>query len=82
MNFTIYSKQGCPYCDKIKKVLTILSETKKYNLTINELNKDFNREEFYSKFGEGSTFPQVVLDDNYIGGCTDSILYLQENNLL
>ena len=27
------------------------------------LDEDFTREEFYAKFGEGSTFPQVICDD-------------------
>lgn len=82
MNFTIYSKQGCPYCDKVKMVLNLLSESKGYNVISYELNTDFNREQFYAEFGEGSTFPQVILNDKHIGGCTDTISYLQENNML
>lgn len=82
MNFTIYSKQGCPYCDKIKMILNLLSESKGYNIISYELNTDFNRDQFYSEFGEGSTFPQVILNDKHISGCTDTISYLQENNML
>jgi len=46
-----------------------------------ELDKDFTREEFYSEFGEGSTFPQIMLDDIRLGGCRETINYLQENNV-
>lgn len=78
MNVTIYSKEGCPYCDKIKTVLTqrsISYET--YNLY-----EDFTKDEFYTKFGVGSTFPQVIIDENKIGGCSDTVNYLLENNLI
>lgn len=81
MKFVIYSKTGCPYCDKVKKVLNSLSETKQYVVTIYELGTHFTREQFYSEFGEGSTFPQVVLDDKHIGGCVDTVNYLMENNM-
>ena len=46
-----------------------------------ELDKDFTREEFYAEFGEGSTFPQIMLDDIQLGGCRETITYLQENNV-
>jgi glutaredoxin len=81
MKFVIYSKQGCPYCDRVKKVLTGLSETKQYLISVYELGKDFTREQFYSEFGEGSTFPQVILNDEHIGGCVDTVNYLMENNM-
>jgi glutaredoxin len=74
-NFVVYSKTGCPYCDKVKKVLESLD----VNLTIYQLNVDFSREQFYDEFGEGSTFPQVVVGDKKIGGCSSTIKYLKEN---
>lgn len=82
MNFTVYSKQGCPYCDKIKIILDDLSKRKNYNVIYYNLGNQFTREDFYSEFGEGSTFPQVVFGDKHIGGCTDTVKYLQENNIL
>lgn len=81
MSFTVYSKQGCPYCDKIKMVLSVLSIKKGYSVICYELGTQFTREEFYSEFGEGSTFPQVVFDQKHIGGCSDTVKYLQENNM-
>jgi len=81
MNFTVYSKKGCPYCDKIKMVLNDLSIKKGYPIICYELGTEFTREQFYAEFGEGSTFPQVVFDKKNIGGCSDTVKYLQENNM-
>jgi glutaredoxin len=78
MNFTVYSKDGCPYCSKVQKVL----ELSGFNFVVYKLNEDFTREEFYSEFGEGSTFPQVIMNDKHLGGCTDTVQYLKEKNLV
>ena len=78
MRFTIYSKPGCPYCDKVKKVLDLT------NMTYVEytLGENFFKEEFYSEFGENSTFPQVICDEQKIGGCVDTINFLKEKQIL
>jgi len=47
-----------------------------------KLDTDFSRQEFYQKFGQGSTFPQVTLDEKNLGGCTDTIRYLKEQSLV
>jgi len=78
MTFTVYSKDGCPYCTKVEQVLQLAE----LQHVIYKLNTDFTREEFYAEFGEGSTFPQVTVDDKYIGGCTDTVQYLREQNLV
>lgn len=78
MNFTVYSKESCPYCTKIKQVLE-LSECKHVIYT---LDKDFTREEFYLEFGEGSTFPQVIYGDKKLGGCVDTIKFLKEQQIV
>jgi glutaredoxin len=78
MNFTVYSKDGCPYCQKVKQVL----ELTKQQFVVYNLGEDFTKEGFYAEFGEGSTFPQVICNDDHIGGCTDTVKYLQEKNIL
>ena len=78
MNFTVYSREGCPYCTKIQEVLE-LAELKH---VIYKLNRDFDRESFYEEFGQGSTFPQVVLNGDNLGGCTETVAYLKENKLV
>jgi glutaredoxin len=74
--FTVYSKDGCPYCTKVEQVLQLAE----LQHVIYKLDQDFTREEFYREFGNGSTFPQVVVDDEAIGGCSETIKYLKENN--
>lgn len=78
MNFTIYSKDGCPYCTKVQQVLELAGLAH----VVYKLNTDFSREEFYSEFGQGSTFPQVIVNDSHIGGCSDTIQYLKEQKLV
>ena len=78
MNFTVYSRDGCPYCTKIQEVLQ-LAELRH---VIYKLDRDFARESFYGQFGKGSTFPQVVLNGTNLGGCTETVQYLRENNLV
>ena len=79
MKFTIYSKDGCPFCTKIQQVMQLVE----LQHVIYKLDRDFTREEFYDKFGQGSTFPQVVLnDDQTLGGCTETVKYLQEKNVI
>jgi len=82
MNFVVYSKRLCPYCSKIEQVLSHVSETKGCSVVIYELNTDFTKEEFYSEFGEGSTFPQVMMSEKHLGGCSDTVKYLNDNNIL
>ena len=77
-NFTVYSKDGCPYCEKIQEVLKLAG----LNFVTYKLGKDFDKKSFYGEFGEGSTFPQVVLNGEKLGGCTDTVKYLQEKQLV
>jgi glutaredoxin len=79
MKFTVYSKDGCPYCTKVQQVLQLSN----LEHVVYKLGIDFDRNGFYAEFGEGSTFPQVVLNDQeHLGGCTDTVQYLKEQNLV
>ena len=78
MNFTVYSKDGCPFCTKVVQVLQLA----KLIHVVYKLGEHFNRDAFYGQFGNGSTFPQVVLNGTNIGGCTETVQYLKENKLV
>ncbi len=78
MNFAVYSRKGCPYCEKIVEVLKL----SKQRFVVYSLDQQFTREQFYNEFGKGSTFPQIIMNGKKLGGCTDTVKYLQENNLV
>jgi glutaredoxin 3 len=79
MKFTVYSRSGCPFCSKIEQVLNLSN----LDYKVYRLDEDFTRDQFYSEFGVGSTFPQVLLNDTeHLGGCTDTVKYLQENKVI
>ena len=78
MNFAVYTKDGCPYCDKVKQVLE-LTESK---FVVYNLDQHFDKDAFYGEFGQGSTFPQVVCEGKKLGGCVDTIKFLKENKII
>lgn len=76
--FTIFTKEDCKYCYKVKQVIQLTGNAYE-ELTLGE---DFTRDDFISKFGKGSTFPQVIYDDEYLGGCIDTIKFLKEKQIV
>ena len=78
MNFTVYSKEGCPFCTKVVQVLELAG----LRHVVYKLDQHFDRDSFYGQFGQGSTFPQVVLNGTNLGGCSETVKYLQEKNLI
>ena len=77
-NFTVYSKDGFPYCEKVVQVLQLAGLSHR----VYKLDEHFDKKSFYGQFGEGSTFPQVVIDSTNLGGCTETVKYLKENSLV
>ncbi len=77
--FTVYSKVNCQYCQMVEKLFKIKGIDYKKTL----LNVDFTKEEFVDKFGEGTTFPKVLdPSGKLIGGASETVKYLKENNLV
>ena len=62
MNIEIYSRTNCVYCDKAKIRL------QKHNPKIHMLDQDYTREDFFVKFPNAKTFPQIIINDEHIGG--------------
>ena len=78
MNFTVYSRDGCPYCSKVVEVLKLTG----LKHVVYKLGEHFDRDAFYGQFGQGSTFPQVVIDSTNLGGCAETVQYLKEKKLV
>ncbi len=61
--------------------MTVLEMTGKQFVEY-KLGRDFTGQEFYDKFGKGSTFPQVLCDGKKLGGCVDTIQFLREEKVI
>ena len=75
--FTIYGKNECPMCFKIKTVLELLGKEYVYK----ELNIDYTEEEFETKFPNTLSLPQVVMDGKNLGNANETLKYLKEHRL-
>ena len=62
MNVEIYSRTNCGYCDRAKIRL------QRYSPKIHMLDQDYTREDFFTKFPNAKTFPQIIINNEHIGG--------------
>jgi glutaredoxin len=74
----IYTRGGCPYCVKVKEVYN----AKGWPFREYTLGNQFTREQFKQEFGQQATFPQVLINGQRIGGCTETIKFLRETKQL
>ena len=77
-NFTVYTMDGCPYCEKVQELLREAGQ----KFVTYKIEKDFTPESFFGEFGKGATFPQVVVEGNKLGGAGETVKYLKENQLV
>lgn len=76
--YTIYTRDGCGYCEQIKQVLSGIGES----YTEMKLNSQYTREQFVEQFGPVATFPRVLKDGALLGGCSETIVYLRNQGLV
>ena len=74
MDATIYTKENCVFCTRAKAVL------EPYNPKILKLDEDFNREQFFEVFPTAKTFPQIIINNNKIGGYEQLLNYIDSTN--
>jgi glutaredoxin 3 len=60
MDIEIYSKTNCVFCDKAK--MRLANENPKIHM----LDKDFTRDDFFEKFPNARTFPQIIINGEKI----------------
>jgi len=73
--YTIYTRENCPYCDQAK----ILLKIKGYSFfEINVSQNPGELQEMLDKSNGKRTFPQVFRGNQHIGGCDDLQSYLRK----
>lgn len=63
----LYSKDGCPYCDKAKELVKRMS----IEYIVYRLDKDFTRDTIKAIFPQAKTYPVITVDGLWIGGYTE-----------
>ena len=70
----IWSKPQCVFCDKAVQLCQMKElEFKKYTIDV-----DYSREDLMDKFPNARTFPQITMDNVYIGGYTELEAHLNK----
>ena len=75
--FSLWSAAGLPIALAIG-----FENFEKMLLGAYKLDEHFDKQSFYGQFGEGTTFPQVVIDSTNLGGCVETVQYLKEKKLV
>ena len=78
MKFKITQKKTVRIATKLSKLWRLTGN----DFEVFTLEEDFTRSEFYDKFGQGSTFPQVLCDEELLGGCVDTIRFLKRKQVI
>ena len=70
----IWSKPQCVFCDKAVQLCQMKElEFKKYMIDV-----DYSREDLMDNFPNARTFPQITVDNVYIGGYTELEAHLNK----
>ena len=67
MKIEIYSKDNCVFCEKAVSLATL----KGLDITVKKLGVDFEIGDLMEVFPTAKTFPQIILNDEKIGGYTE-----------
>lgn len=65
--YIVYTKDNCTFCDQAKSLL----ESKGIPFETKKLGKDITREELIAKIPTARTMPQILKDNQPIGGFTE-----------
>ena len=75
MKVEIYGKDDCPMCIQAQNITESLTE----DISMLKVGKDYQLPELFQKIGNSvRQFPQVFVDDSYIGGYKEYEAYIKE----
>lgn len=64
VTFTVYTKEGCPECVAVKRLL----DAKQITYTTVDISDDVKRQEFYAAHPGVRSMPQVFVNGQRVGG--------------
>ena len=73
MKAVVWSKDACPFCVQAKAVL----ESRGMEFEERNVSKDWTKEQLLEAVPTARTLPQIILDEQYIGGFTELRKHLQ-----
>lgn len=76
MKVIVWSKYHCPYCDQAK---TLLNQ-KKIQFEERRIGDGWTKEELLESVPFARTVPQIIIDDELIGGFTELKKYFEKEN--
>jgi len=85
MNVVIFGRPGCPYCVRAVQLSEQLSEKRdgfqfRY---VDMYEEGITKDDLSKTIGKPvTTVPQIFLNDQHVGGCTDFEAYVRANQLL
>ncbi len=77
MNIDVYTRPGCAHCDNVKTLLN--SKNIPYNAYV--IEQDITLDDVKKNFPLASSLPIVVIDNIWIGGETQTRIWLSEHQL-
>lgn len=77
MKVVIYGAPGCGFCTQAKKIC----ESNKYDYTYIDMQlENISQSELESRIGSPiRSIPQILINDQYVGGYLEFVSYLREN---
>ncbi|WP_341502350.1 glutaredoxin 3 [Gallaecimonas sp. GXIMD4217] len=68
-DITIYTKTGCPYCERAKALLGAKGQA--FEEICNDNNQERRQHMLELTDGQSYTVPQIFINGQHIGGCSD-----------
>lgn len=78
MKAVVYSRDNCQWCDRVRQLFASVD----LDYIEYKLGEDFTQEQFRMEFEEAATFPQVSINNKAIGGCKETLKFLQEQQMI
>jgi len=72
MNIEMYTKEGCPYCERAKEFLILYKPKIKEYDSLSDKERDKIQQRIIKQTGkEYSMYPKIFINNNFIGGYSD-----------